>query len=280
MGFKPVILSFILLMFLACSGQKEDKIVVSVFDTNLYHSDIVMKTKGKNLSYDDSVKFVSDFIKHWTDEQILVHYAKSSDKIEIDDIDYRAMQYRNTLLIHQYQNLKITEQLDTTISMSEIKAYYESHKTDFLLKDYLVKVIYIKVAEDAPEIDKVARWYRLNKETDLDEIRKYVSLYATNFYYDEENWVYFDEITKEIPLHDINKDRFITRKSAVKFSEDGYYYFLNIIDYKLKDAASPIEFETDNIRQRILNTRIYDLREKIKNELIQSAHEQNAIKIH
>jgi len=278
MGRKPTLYTLVLITLLSCTGDlKDDEIVASVYDANLYHSDI---TKASyNLSKEDSISLVKEFIKDWTNTQILAYHSRKNGNIDLDEIDYKAEQYRNMLLIHQFQNNEILKRLDTVITKKEIETYYNKHIKDFQLKDYLVKVIYVKVSEDAPDIDKLSKWYKLRKDEDIESIKKYVSLYATNFYYDEENWIYFDEITKEIPLQDINKDRFITRKSEIKFSENGYYYFLNIIDYKLKDAASPIEFEINNIKQRIRNTRIYNLREKINNELIQSAHEQNAIKI-
>ena len=115
--------------------------------------------------------------------------------------------------------------------------------------------------------------YNLNEiitvdDSDISEIETYAQLYASNFYYDDENWMYFDDLTKEIPLNNINKDKFITQKSKIKMDENGYFYFLNVIDYKLKNTISPLEFERDNIKQRILNIRIKDLRKTLKNELV------------
>ena len=92
--------------------------------------------------------------------------------------------------------------------------------------------------------------------------------------------MYFDELTKEIPLKDINKDKFITRKSKIRLDENGFYYFLNVIDYKLKNTISPLEFEKDNIRQRILNIRIKELREELKKDNIQKAYNEKSVEIY
>ncbi|OIQ28709.1 MAG: hypothetical protein BM555_05775 [Crocinitomix sp. MedPE-SWsnd] len=67
------------------------------------------------------------------------------------------------------------------------------------------------------------------------------------------------------------------KRSKIRFEEEGTYYFLNIIDYKLKNTTSPIEFESSNIKERIINKRVMDLREDIKNEIISKAYEQNAV---
>ena len=281
MNFKLVI--FLLSTFciaVSCNSENNGKIIAEVYNKILYQNQLEKALGSSDLSETDSVQRATKFIEAWVDEQILVHKAETSNLIDELEIKGKVEHYKNTLIIHQYQNTKIKELLDTAISMEEIKSYYEIHKKDFQLRDYLVNVLYIKVSEDAPDLNKLSKWYKLKKESDLEEIKKYVSLYATNFYFDENNWIYFDEITKEIPLQDVNKDKFITRKSKTKFSEEGYYYFLNIIDYKLKNAVSPIEFEMENIKQRILNNRIYNLREEINEQLIKSANDKNAIKIY
>ncbi|MFD1552625.1 hypothetical protein DNU06_16670 [Putridiphycobacter roseus] len=262
----------------ACDSAIADKKIVSVYDKTLTYQELnaaYVKQKGK---FEDSITFSNDYINNWINQNILVHQALTENIPELDAIEKKTIDYRNNLLIHYHENKIIKEELDTVVSFEELKKYYNKHQSDFQLKDYLVKVMYIKVAEDAPDIDKLSKWYKLNSEKDLNQLVQYAGLYASNFYYDLDNWIYFSDITKEIPLNDIDKNRFITRKSELKINEDGYFYFINILDYKLKNALSPIEFEKNNIKQRIINNRILNLREKIKNQLIQKAKNENKIK--
>ncbi len=278
MNFNLVIFLSIFCLSVSCADKHEDEIIASVNHENLLLSQIRNKIGNKLFNETDSANFVNSYVDSWIEEQVLVQKALESHKVNESEISEKAEHYKNTLLIHAYLNQKIKESLDTTISEQEIKDYYDHHQIDFQLKDYLVKVLYIKVSEDAPDIDNVSKWYKLRKPEDIEHIKKFTGLYATNFYYDENNWIYFDEIIKEIPVQDINKDKFITRKSETKFTENGYYYFLNITDYKLKNALSPIEFERNNIKQRIINNRIYELRAKINDATIQSANDTYTIK--
>ncbi len=275
---KVLFYIFTFLLIVACKQNKEDVKIVSVYDKTLTQRELntaYIKVKDK---YKDSLSFANDFINNWINQNILVHQAEIETIPEKDDIERKTNEYRNNLLIHYHQNKIISEKLDTVVSFEELKSYYNKHQNDFQLKDYLVKVMYIKVAEDAPDIEKLSKWYKLSSEKDLSDLVQYAGLYASNFYYDLDNWIYFNDITKEIPLNDIDKNRFITRKSELKINEDGYYYFINILDYKLKNALSPIEFEKNNIKQRIINNRILILRENIKNQLIQKAKNENKIK--
>ena len=148
------------------------------------------------------------------------------------------------------------------------------------MNDYLVKVLYLKVTPDAPDLEKVGQWYKLSKPADIDDISAYAKVYASNFYYDINNWIYFDDLLKEVPLQDINKDKFILKRSKIRFEEGGYYYFLKIIDYKLKNSISPVSFEQENIKERIMNIRVRNLREEIKTELINQAYAENKVQIY
>ena len=272
-------LTICLVCLFGCNSKSSGKVIAQVYDQKLTESQIQTELDRVKIT-DDSLSFIEAYISNWVNQQVLVYNAKNENLLDKSLIENKVNNYRNQLLVHHYQNYLIKKQLDTVVTDSEIEEYYLSHKPDFQLKDYLVKVLYIKVSEDAPDIEKLSKWYRLNADTDEEDIIQYAGIYATNFYFDKNNWIYFDEITKEIPLTDINKDRFITKKSDIKFNENNYYYFLNIIDYKLKNAVSPIEFERDNIKERILNKRILKMRESINSELLKKAENENAIKIY
>lgn len=275
----PKTLYIIPFVLLSCGSlNDENKVLAEVGDEELHQSDLAFLFKSQYYSYDDSVARAEAYIEQWIEDQIMVQEANESDKIDHAIIERRVTNFKNDLLIYEYQNSLLAERLDTNITEEEIKKYYNENQKEFQLNDYLVKVLYIKIPFDAPEIEKIGQAYKLTKPTDLLYIQDYAKIYASNFYYDETNWIYFDDILKEIPIQDVDKDKFILKKSKTKFEEAGFYYFLNIIDYKLKNTLSPLSFEKQNIKDRILNQRTKQLQEEIKNEIIQSAYANNQVK--
>jgi hypothetical protein len=268
----------ILIISSASCGGKVDKgrLLAKVGESELYETDVTF------LGYTqlDSAAVVSRYVDEWVAERILVNEAEQDENMDMQSIDRRIEEFRNDLLIHQLENQRIEAELDTSVSTQEIEKYYTDHQADFQLNDYLVKVLYLKIPLDAPDIDKIGSAYKLRKDEDIETIDIYAKMYASNFYYDIENWIYFDDLLKEIPLHDINKDRFILKRSKLRFEENGFYYFLNIVDYKLKNSTSPISFERENIKTRIINLRIKNLREKIKNDIIKNAYENGNVTIY
>lgn len=278
----PWAITFLILVITSCgtNNDNSDVVVAKVYDKELYYSEYSYLITGLGLSDADSTTISNDYINHWVEEQILVHRAQKDDNINLIEIESKTERYKNSLIIHKFENHYIENNLDTNITEVELTKYYKDHQNDFQLNDYLVKVLYLKIAIDAPDIDKVNKWYKLYNDSDISEIETYAQLYASNFYYDDENWMYFDDLTKEIPLNNINKDKFITQKSKIKMDENGYFYFLNVIDYKLKNTISPLEFERDNIKQRILNIRIKDLRKTLKKDNIEKAYDEKSVYIY
>lgn len=260
------------------SSNDQNPILASVGDEELHRSDLTFLFADRFYSYDDSVARAEDYIERWIEDQILVQEASESDKINHEVIEQRVTNFKNDLLIYEYQNSLLIERLDTVVSDDEIRKYYNENQQEFQLNDYLVKVLYIKIPFDAPDVEKIGQAYKLTKPADLTFIQDYAKIYASNFYYDENNWIYFDDILKEIPIQDVNKDKFILKKSKTRFEESGFYYFLNIIDYKLKNTLSPLSFEKQNIKDRILNQRTKQLQEEIRNEIIQNAYAENQVK--
>jgi hypothetical protein len=276
--FIPIL---ILTILTACSdGEDKGELLASVNEEELFESNLKSYLKDIQYTQEDSAQIAKEFIDEWIKDQILVQEAQKNDKIDQEKIERKVQNFRNDMYIIELEQRMVDEQLDTNITDAEIEEYYNSHQQDFQLNDYLVKVLYLKIPSDAPDIDKINYKYKLYKDTDIEEIEVYAKIYASNFYYDDDNWIYFDDLLKEIPLYDINKDRFIMKRSKTRFEENGYHYFLNVIDYKLKNTTSPLSFEKNNIKERILNIRIKDLREELKNEIISKAYNEGNVKVY
>ena len=187
------------------------------------------------------------------------------------DVKRKLEKYRKSLIVFAYEQHYINERLDTVVTEEEIIDYYNSHQEDFMLKDYIVKALYLQLSRDAPDIDKVSQWYKLRNETDEMDIRNYADKYALKFYYDTAQWVFFDDVLKEVPLQEVNKESFIRKKKKVTFEEEDNIYFLNIMDYRLKDAVSPLSFEKEKIKAILLNLRTNEMRRKLRDDLYKEA---------
>lgn len=260
-----------------CGGTEEstEEKVARVYDRYLYTSDLAgIVPSGTSAA--DSIEMISEYISNWTQEQVILHQADLNLTEEQKDVEKQLEDYRNSLMIFAYESALVQQRLDTSVSRREIEAYYNENPEHFLLRDYIVKVLYVKLDTANEDKRKVNKWYKLRKEEDLGELLAFSQAYAVNHYYDDQSWLYFDDLTREIPLRVYNKEEFLQKNKYVSFENGGYLYFLHILDYRLKDNVSPIDLEVHNIRNEIINQRksklITDMRNTLYNDALDRQH--------
>jgi hypothetical protein len=276
----PIVL-FALLLIACGESEKVDKRkkVARVHNTYLYQSDLKgVVTPGS--SAEDSIAQVQNYIDDWIRQQAILYQAEKSMSSDLKKIERQMEDYRNSLIIYAFEKELTKQKLDTVVTKEEIEAYYLDNKQDFLLKDHLVKVLYLKLLKTSPDIEKMEQWYKLEGENDLTEVQDYAREYAENFYYDENNWLYFDDIIKEVPLKLDDKLTFIRKRKKIKLEDDSYIYFLNVLDYRLEDGISPMNLEHENIKGRIMNLRIRAFIENTRQDLLNKAYENKSIEIY
>ena len=274
-----VYISILILFLISCSDenhQNNRKKVVSVNGTILYENELINDIPS-GLLEEDSINFINQYINNWIKDQLVLKKAEDLLPEHVKNINNKVKKYRNSLITYEYEQIYIKKRLDTIINDEEIEDYYNDHSDDFILKDYIVKCMYLKINKNAPDQKILKKSYLLNNEEDELFLRTYSLKHAIEFYYNNEEWVYFDEILKKIPLQDFNKKKFIQKKKKLTFEEDNFIYYINIYDFRLEDGVSPLSFEKEKIRSIILNMRSTELRKKLKTDLYNDALKNKSI---
>lgn len=268
---------FCLLLLPSCSEKEE--IVASVNDIELTKSDA--KILMDNLGYNSNSKTDwSLFLETWSTQEALRQELDQTNPEASKLISLKADAYKGELAKYHLEEKMILSKLDSVVSEKDIENYFDTNKSSFSLQDYLVTALYIKIPKGVKIEDKLKTAFLLKNDKDLTQVNSYAKLYAENFYFDDEQWIYFNELTKDIPLKQYNIDNIVLNRTKTYFSDDEYTYFLNIIDYRLKDEVPPLEFLKPQIKEIILSKRVNNLREKQEKKLLQSIKTKHDIKIH
>lgn len=282
-----VILGMTLVCFLlgSCTEQQgtdeadKGKIIATVYAYNLYENDLAGIIPA-GLTVEDSTRRAENFINSWVREMLLLSKAESNLPANDPEMEKKLRDYRNSLVIYSYETELVHQKLDTIVSDEEIEQYYNEHPNDFQLRDNIVKVIYVKVDLKAPNISKVKTWVKSDKPQDREELDKYCRQYATNYYLDDNSWLLFDDLLKEVPIQTYNRELFLQNNRFVEVSDSSHIYFLNIKGFMTRNSQSPLSFEKDNIRSIILNKRKLELIDQMHDDLYNEAVENNSIKIY
>ena len=265
----------------ACSAPRGEEetgpYVVKVYSKYLLEEE-VLKQIPFGSSMEDSISIRNSYINAWIDRQLLVHQAELNLPIEEQDVSSKLEKYRNDLLIFAYQNQLLLEKLDTNVSNFEIETYYQENKESFGLADYIVKVHYIKLDSTDKNIKKVKSWESSSKESDFEKLEQYCYMHSASYSF-ENNWMYFYELLDVVPIVSYNKEKLLKNKKLIEFYDNGYYYLVRIVDYKLKDSVSPLSMEKKNIKRIILNNRKLNFLEKLSSDIYKNAKSQQEIEI-
>lgn len=236
----------------------------------------------KHFGYDSNNKAqTKEFVANWCENEIFKQELKTAYPNKWDLVRLRSELYQSDLSKFYLEEINIKNHLDTIVSAEETQEYYDSHKDEFILNDYIVKALYLKIPKDLDfKSEEVHINYLLKNDKDLAEINSYAKLYAENYYFDDSTWVYFDELVEDMPLTKYNIDNIVLNRTKTYFSDDAHWYFLNIIDYSLKDEAPPLDFLKDQIHGIIVSKRLNDLREKSEAKLIKELKKKHEVIIY
>jgi hypothetical protein len=83
---------------------------------------------------------------------------------------------------------------------------------------------------------------------------------------------------KEIPINTYNQENFLNNTKVIRLNDNKFVYFVKILDFKIRNSASPLEFERDKIKNIILNKRKVSTVQRYEEELIRKGEENNKIK--
>lgn len=250
---------FCSLLLFSCTDKGNEWAKVN--DTVLTESDaiVLMEYLGYDPSRDEDRK---KFTGEWINRQVFIQELEKENYAVSELTRLKTSWHQGDLARFYLEEEYIQKEIETEISDSMIMDYFNRHKEDFSLNDYIVRALYVKVPKEAPNQDQLKQHYLLKKDKDYSKVISYAKLYAENFYYDDSTWVYFDELTKDAPTEKLNKDNLVLNRTKTYFSDEQFVYYLNIIDFKFKDATPPAEFLKPEIKQLLVSQKLNDLKEK------------------
>jgi len=229
----------------------------------------------------DSTEINERYIRSWIKKQLLIDEA--ADRIDFDEaeLNRKILDYRYALMVHEFKQYYINQQLQTDVSENEIQSYYNSNQDNFELKQNIIRGIFIKLPKEAPKIKKVGKLIRSKKPKDREELASYCFQFATYYTLEDTVWFNFDELIQSTPLASIpNREQYLKSNKYVETNDQNFEYFLYINEYKIADQISPLEFVRDDIEEIIVNKRKIALANQLEADIYSKAQTNNDFEIY
>lgn len=270
----------VLLLFFSCKRNPLEENVkkaalVRVGDKILTREELEREIPDR-LKSKDSALFSDNYIKQWVNNQLLYNMA-SRNIPDKESIDRMVERYRQELVIFEYQKHLLNEKLGKEISEEDMNAYYEANRDRFKLRSAIIKGLFLKVPENSPQITRLKKWYRSNTPEAVENIEKYGLHNAVIYEYFYDRWVSFDEVMNNIPYSINQETTFLRTHKNIELNHNGYWYFLNIIDYQVEGCQMPFDFAKAQIKEVLMNQRKMKFLKNIEEELYKEALEKKEI---
>ncbi len=280
-----VVGTIMLLLVNSCTSSDDQsqlhtgKVLARVFDFKLYDSDL-RDVIPDGITSEDSARRIKLFINSWVKEKLLVHKAEANLGKNPKNMEKQLADYKNSLIIYAYEKELVRQRLDTIVSDAMIQEYYNVHPKDFELKDNILKVVYVKVNKKVPNLTKLRTLIKSDKPKDKTELEVYCKQFGQNYFLDDNVWLLFEDLLKEVPIETYNKELFLQNNRFIELADSASFYFVNIKGFMTRNSHSPLSFERENIRSIIINKRKREMVDQMHKDLYQDAIENKDIEIY
>ena len=205
------------------------------------------------MSKEDSAAAVEKYIRSWATDILMYEQAQKNVKNE-EELASLLEDYRRTLLIYEYQLLLVKKRLNSAVSQEDIKSYYSKNPDLFRLNETLIKGLFLRVSNQAPDLDALRSLMIYSKEKDLDQIESLSIKNAAKFEYFDEKWHPLLEIQRKSPIRVDNKEN-LKYRPFYEGRDSLSTYFLFVKDYKLEGELQPLDYAESKIRGILLEQR-------------------------
>lgn len=248
---------------------KNEVPVARAYDKYLYRSDL-KKIVPVTASAEDSTRIVDKYISKWLHENVLISQAELNLSGDQLDFEKKLEQYKNSLLVYSYEQALIDEKLDTNIALLSTVNYYNNHREIFLLSEPAFRMRYLKLTNDAPELNQVLKWLASDKEEDIDELHLYCENNAIKYFLNDTIWVAPKVIKEEFPE---NSEQIVSELNVgmKHWNDEHFTYLINVKEKLVKGDQAPVDLVKDDIRSMILNKRKIELLKKMRKDIYTEA---------
>ncbi|MPM08638.1 hypothetical protein SDC9_54952 [bioreactor metagenome] len=274
-----IVFSALVLLLISCGQQKSsDRLLAEVNGEKLYLSGISVPP---GLSSEDSVAFVKNMVQTWVGQQLMYQDADSklSDEAKAE-IEQQIERTRKLMIISALEEQLVSDSVKMQISSDEIQNYYREHPDEFLLKENIVKVKYLKLKKKGSDVAKFKSLLQSDKLADQTELASKAREEALNYFLEDNVWMYFNDILKEIPIKAENQEDFLKSNKFYELSNDSIAYLVRFNGYLLSESPAPLTLVKDRIESVLIAKKKNMLLDDYRNKMYENALKEKKVTLY
>ncbi len=274
---------FLWIFCLLCSCHSEDTkdILAEAYGETLFISDI--KDELGQVSQSDSLEMIQKMVDDWIEEKVILEKAAFNlSDAQNQEIEQKLTDYKNSLLVYEYEKALLQENMDTLVHSSDIDEYYVSHKKNFKLNEYICRFVFLKVPQSSSSLKNIRESIKLKSTSDSLFIQEIAQVEAEKSHTDYSIWKPLDVLIGQTPIKEklIDKAIFLKHNKVIEIDKNDFIYFIHILDYKSPGTLAPLPYTKEQIKLILRNLKKSKILKKIRQELVNIAISKNDVLIH
>ncbi|MFM2269680.1 MAG: hypothetical protein RL757_3121 [Bacteroidota bacterium] len=253
--------------------------LAKVFDKTLYMSSLE-DMFPENATRADSAAVVNAFIDRWTRDQLLLQTATRNVPSDVD-IEKLVNDYRQSLILSVYEKKITEENLDSTVSETDLRNFYEANKAQYQIELPIVRAYLFKLPLPIESVDSVKKWWENVKSVNNQEkLRDYATKHhIKTFLLADSLWYRSEDVATVLGLDSFSPEK-VSSGQEISTKDERFQYFLKVTATKNKGEIKPFDLVRDAIVKFILHERKSKLLQQKKQDLYDSELKRGNVKIY
>lgn len=229
---------------------------------------------------EDSLAMARQYIDSWALRRLLTRKAERDLSKSGKDVSRQVEEFKNNLLGYRYEKYYIDSRLDTAVTPEELKEYYDNHDQLFKVTQSLVKARVITVLTKSPYFDAIKKSYKVTDESAIAELEELCNASAERYTDFEGAWIPVTVLAKEAAMDVSQCEKMIASKASAELKDEGITRFVFVLERISPGNVSPLEYNTEHIREIIISKRKQELLSGLERDLLNDAKSDKTLRIY
>jgi|TARA_B110000977_G_scaffold22257_1_gene26784 hypothetical protein len=280
---KGLFFFFVAALFTSCDyfkvQEKEDRasdIIAIVNTEKLFRKDLKY-VSPKNISTKDSLILIKSFVQNWAIKKLLLSAAVNNNSSEsLKNINQLVQDYKESLLINNYKEELIKQQLDTIVAEEEVEEFYLANNDNFKLNEVLVKSKYVYFKQSKSVEKEIISLFK-SDEIEAAEALERQQLSFKMLQLNDSVWLELDQILLKLPF---SKENLLKKSKFIQKQDSLGLYLVAIKEVLHRNDIAPLSYVMPTIKEMILHKRKIELIREIEKIIVKDATKKNNFKVY
>lgn len=247
--------------------------IVELNGKPLYEDD-VKSVLSADMSYEDSVKSIDNYIRNWAVDELL--YQKAEENItETGEVDLLVEKYRKSLMIYEYQQQLIREKLSNPIKESDLVDFYNNNPDLYTAHETLFNGIFITMpvkSQAKSEVNALLKYADIN----ISAIEPIATKYSLKVKYFDSEWTPIAAVQR-LGMSDISRTHSFDHKNHFESTDEENVYILIVQDHIRVGDRQPFIYVKERIENMMIEQKKANFLRKLADDAYNEAIQSGAL---